>query len=132
MSAGDPSIVGREEDHALDETYIRDLGCNPGAASVIRSKEFAGVGAVPMGVVKELHSLQELSGQDLPMLTAVPRTDQLWLAREVPPRRDPAARYVQERERELCVRVRVLTALGHFSPDAAGIGAMDNDNIHSS
>ena len=65
------------------------------------------------------------------MLTAVPRTDHLWIAREVPPRCDPAARYVQEREGEPCVRVGVLVGPGHFSPGVAGIGAMDNDNIPS-
>ena len=64
------------------------------------------------------------------MLTAVPRTDHLWLAREAP-QRDPAARYVQEREGELRVWVGVLFGLGHFSPSSAGIGAMDNDSIHS-
>ncbi len=64
------------------------------------------------------------------MLTAVPRTDHLWLAREVP-RHNPAARYVQEREGELSVWVGVPMGLGHFSPGAAGVGAMDDDNIHS-
>jgi hypothetical protein len=65
------------------------------------------------------------------MLTAVPRTDHHWITGQVPPRYDPAARYVQEREGKLCVWVGVLLALGHFSPGAAGIGATDNDNIHS-
>jgi hypothetical protein len=84
-----------------------------------------------MAIVHELHSLQEQLGQASPMLTAVPRTDHFWIAREVSPRSDPAARYVQEREGKPCVWVGVPLALGHFSPGVAGIGAMDNDNMHS-
>jgi hypothetical protein len=84
-----------------------------------------------MSIVNELHALQKLLGHTLPMLTAVPRADHLWIAREVPPRCDPAARCVQEREGKPSVWVGVLLALGHFSPGVTGIGAVDNDNIHS-
>jgi hypothetical protein len=124
-------MSGVNKHHPIDKNDIRDLGFHPRAASVIRAKELVGHGSVPMAIVQKLHSLQELLRQASPMLTAVLRADQLWIAGGVSPRCDPPVRYVQEREGELCVWVGVLLALGHFLPGVAGIGAMDNDDIHS-
>src|SRR5262249_15773262 len=73
-------------------------------------------GSVPMALINELHPLQELLGQALPMLTAVPRANHFSLVRDDIQRIDPAARCAGEREGELSVWVGVLIALGHFPP----------------
>src|ERR1035438_8270149 len=109
--AGDPPKLRRQEKQVIDETYIRNLGFHPGAASVIRTKELLGQGAIAAAVINHLYPLQELLGHALPMLTAVPRTDHLWLVFGCVPPSDPTAHCVQEREGGGSVRVCLLLPL---------------------
>ena len=62
------------------------------------------------------------------MLTAVPRTDNPRLVERVVPPSDPAEQGVQEGEGGWTVWCAgVLMCLGHFSPGASSVGAMNND-----
>src|SRR5258708_2219214 len=111
----------------MDEGDIRDFGFDPRMASIVRTKERRGPGSVPSAVINHLYPLQGLLRHFLPMLTAVPCADYLWLVGGVPPG-DPPAHGVHEREGGRPAQVAgVLMALGHFSPGAPSVGAMDND-----